>query len=168
VTHTQGREYGCLGTLAEKYFHYLGTHFPQQCASDGFYLFPRARAAIEGLDRLDDLHPERMAEHLNFVRQLLQEAARASPRDLEEEIDRQLMIQSMKSFIREMGEGKTWKRDPTLYIKVLLFAAARTLSGGDGFGHFARTNLSGILGQIPLFLEMAQQNLHAVPGTSCA
>ena len=41
--------------ISKNYFAYMGGHFPQQCASDEFYFFPRSETAIQHLDALDDL-----------------------------------------------------------------------------------------------------------------
>jgi len=84
-----------VAEIARDYFQYLGTRFPQQCASDEFYFFPRSETAIRHLDRLDDLDPDRINDAVRCVRNLLRELPSEELDDLEEEVDRLLLKQSM-------------------------------------------------------------------------
>ena len=94
-----------LHTIAADYFGYLGRHLPQQCASDEFYFIPRSETAIEHQSILDDLTPERIQDHIRYVQDLLREISTKEAHDLEDTIDRLLLQQSMKSFIREFKEA---------------------------------------------------------------
>jgi hypothetical protein len=112
-----------LEQVARDYFAYIGTKLPQQCASDEFYFLPRAEAARQHSATIDDLTPERIEDHLVYVKTLLEELSSfQGPQSLEEEIDRSLLEQSMNGFLWEFKDAAVWRCDPTLYIKIPLFA----------------------------------------------
>jgi hypothetical protein len=150
-----------LTPVARDYFAYLGTNLPQQCASDEFYFLPRAEAAREHLGAIDDLRPEKIDDHLRYVETLVQElSSLEGPRSLEEEADRSLLEQSMKGFIREFKHAEVWRTDPTLYVKIPLFATDRILSRGDGApDDRTEEDFFTVFGQIPSFLKQAMRNL---------
>ena len=62
-----------LEQVARDYFAYMGTNLPQQCASDEFYFLPRAEAARQHPATIDGLNPEKIDDHLAYVKTLLQE-----------------------------------------------------------------------------------------------
>jgi hypothetical protein len=148
-----------IQTIAADYFDYLGRHLPQQCASDEFYFLPRSEAALHHLNRLDNLSPERIEAHIGYVRNLSGEIPQNEKKVTEEEIDRLMLKQSMESFLREFQDAKVWRTDPTLYIKIPLFAIDQAISAIDGAREDTRANLYGILSQIPSFLSVGAGNL---------
>ncbi len=148
-----------LSRIARDYFDYLGRHLSQQCASDEFYFLPRSEAAAEHLDHLDDLRPERIQDHIQKVRDFRDRISPQVQNDLEEEIDRLLLIQSMESFLREYDGTAGWRNDPTLYAKIPLFATDRVLSQADGSRDQMRRNLRDLFDQIPSFFAVAMRNL---------
>jgi len=149
-----------LHVIASDYFNYLGRHLPQQCLSDEFYFLPRSEVAIQHLNSLDDLSPEKIQAHIRYVQNLLHEIPAGERDDLEEEIDRLLLKQSMESFVREFADAEGWRIDPTLYIKILLFATDQVLSQRDSTPEGIQSNLSTLFAQIPSFLSLAIKNLH--------
>ena len=149
-----------LDQIAREYFTYLGSNLPQQCASDEFYFLPRAEAALQYLTDIDDLTPERIQDHVEYVERLLKGIPSPQEFDnIEKEIDSSLLKQSMKSFIREFKHAEAWRCDPTLYIKIPLFAIDQVLSRRDGSSEGTKANLSKIFRQIPCFLKQAIGNL---------
>ena len=155
-----------LYAVAEDYFTYLGTHLPQQCASDEFYFLPRSEAAILHLNRLDDLSPDKIRDHIQYVRNLLGEIPPHMEKDMAGEIDGHLLRQSMESFIREFEGAAVWRRDPTLYVKIPLFAMDQAMSQEDKTLDQAREDLAQLLGQIPPFLSLGAKNLGSVSDIS--
>ncbi|MFH1487692.1 MAG: DUF885 family protein [Pseudomonadota bacterium] len=152
-----------LTIAAEKFFNHLGRHLPQQCASDEFYFLPRAEAALRYLDRLDDLSQERVEGHICYVRDLLSALPSEEMADPEEEIDRQILKGGMESFLREYGDAEVWRRDPTLYVKIPLFAVENALSRGKASPEGVKSYLFSVLDQIPGFLRLALKNLRLPP-----
>ena len=150
-----------LNVIAIDYFNYIGRHLPQQCANDEFYYLPRSEVAIQHLSSLDDLTPEKIQDHIRYVQNLLREISPEERGDLEEEIDRLLLKQSMESFIREYDDAKRWRNDPTLYVKIPLFATDQVLSQRDSTRDQVKANLSTLFAQIPSFLSLAVKNLRS-------
>jgi hypothetical protein len=73
---------------------------------------------------------------------------------------------SMESFIREYDDAKRWRNDPTLYVKIPLFATDQVLSRGDSTRDQVKADLSTLFAQIPSFLSLAVKNLHSPPEIS--
>ena len=151
-----------IKAIANDFFDYLGRRLPQECASDEFYFLPRSETAIKHLGRLDDLTSGEVQDHINYVRNLSAEISSEKDEDLEGEIDGLLLRQSMESFIREFDDAEVWRNDPTLYIKIALFATDQVISK-KGFGPDQREScLYGLLAQIPSLLQVAVENLRSV------
>ena len=132
-----------LDQIACDYFTYLGSNLPQQCASDEFYFLPRSEAALQYLTDIDDLTPEKIQDHVGYVERLLRGIPSPEESDgIEKEIDSSLLKQSMKSFIREFKEAEVWRGDPTLYVKIPLFATDQVLSQRDGSSDQTKADLS--------------------------
>ncbi len=150
-----------LDQTAREFFDYLGCHIAQQCANDEFYFLPRSEAAIPHLNRLDDLSPEKVQDYLRYVKDLLREIPAAKLDDLEKEIDRLLLKQSMEGFIREFEDEKVWQSDPTLYVKIPLFAMDQVVSQRDSSSEHIKADLCTLFAQIPSFLTQGIKNLHS-------
>jgi len=101
-----------------------------------------------------------MQGHIQYVRDLLYEIPQEAQDDLEGEIDRLFLKQSMESFIREYADAGGWRNDPTLYIKIPLFATDHVLSQRESTPEGIRSDLLTLLAQIPAFLNVASRNLH--------
>jgi hypothetical protein len=149
-----------LSSVASDYFDYLGRHLPQQCLSDEFYFLSRSEVANQHLEKLDDLTPEKIQGHVRYVQNLLREIPSQERDELEEEIDRLLLKQSMESFIREFADAEGWRDDPTLYSKIPLFATDQVLSERESTPEGVKSNLLALFAQIPPFLSLAPRNLH--------
>jgi hypothetical protein len=148
-----------LKEIAGDFFAYLGRNFPQQCASDEFYFLPRAEIARNHLDTLDSLTPEKIHDHIRYVKDLLREVPPQKANDLEEEIDRRFLTQIMESFIREFAEAEVWRNDPTLYVKIPLFATDQVVSQKERAPEELRARLLTLFSRIPSFLGAAIHNL---------
>ncbi len=154
------------GSIAKEYFDYLGKHLPQMSASDEFYFLPRSEFAIQYLSVLDVLTPERIQDHVRYVRDLLGEISMKQANGLEELIDRLFLKQSMKSFIREFDDAQTWQNDPTLYVKIPLFATDHIISRRHGTPDQVKYDLITLFAQIPSFLRLASKILRSPSETS--
>jgi hypothetical protein len=151
-----------LERIADRFFSYLGKNLPQACASDEFYFLPRSEAAVAHLHRLDDFRPQKIEGHIEFVRTLLHQLPAEPLQEMEAEIDRLFLKQSMESFIREFEDAHVWRKDPTLYIKIPLFATDQALSQiGRRPTDRLKETLRVILERIPGFLKQAAKNLES-------
>jgi len=148
-----------VSLIASDFFSYLGRHLPQQCASDEFYFLPRSETAVRHLSSLDDLNAEKIHDHIRYIKDLLGEISPEKQEDSEEEIDHLLLKQSMESFIREFDDARVWQSDPTLYVKIPLFATDQVISQRDMVSDRIKENLLTIFKQIPTFLNLAIKNL---------
>lgn len=152
-----------LHEIAREYFAYLGSNLPQQCASDEFYFLPRAETAQRYLTTIDDLTPEKVNEHVQYVENLLADMPSLEQHDdIEDVIDAVLLKQSMKSFLIDFRDRKVWRHDPTLYVKIPLFATDQALSKGERSAEEVREDLCRVFGQIPSFLKVAMENLRSL------
>ena len=61
--------------LALRYFNDLAGRFPVMCASDEFHFLPRAQAAAEYYDRLDDLEGSAIEECVGRLKSFRQKLA---------------------------------------------------------------------------------------------
>jgi len=163
----KGNSKTTIAEIADDYFAYLGRHLPQQCASDEFYFLPRSESAVRHLGILDDLTPDMVQGHIGYVRGLLNRMPSEKTDDLEEEVDRSLLRQSMRGFIREFENAKVWEKDPTLYIKIPLLAVDHILSRGDESPRDkTEVDLFSLFDCIPEFLRLATRNLHLISETA--
>ena len=147
--------------IAKEYFDYLGKHLPQHSASDEFYFLPRSEMAVQYLSVLDVLKPEKIQDHVRYIRDLLAEISLKQATDLEGSIDLLILKQSMESFLREFDDAKIWQNDPTLYVKIPLFATDRIISRRHGVTDQIKHDLITLFAQIPLFLRLASKTLRS-------
>jgi len=145
--------------IASDYFDSIGCSLPYQCASDEFYFLPRSARALDGLGSLDALDPAGVKGLIEHVRSLGKELEEAAPTDLEEETDRSTLRKSIERFIWYFDSARSWRRDPTLYIKIALFAADEALSRDLESPDELREVLTSILLQIPGFLRQGIDNM---------
>lgn len=148
-----------IRAIASDYFDSLGRRFPYQCASDEFYFFPRSENALDGLGFLDGLEPASVKELVEHARNLAEELEGAESTNREEETDRLTLAKSIERFIWHFGRAGAWRRDPTLYVKIPLFAIDEVLSREVQSPDELRQALAGILFQIPGFLRQGIDNL---------
>ena len=151
-----------LELIASDFFDYLGKHLPQQCVSDEFYFLPRSEVAVQYTNSLDDLTPEKIQDYILYAQNLLGKIPQEEQDDLEEEIDRILLKQSIDSFVREFNDAENWRNDPTLYVKIPLFATDRIISQSNSDPDQVKINLSSLFTQIPFFLSTAIKNLNSL------
>jgi hypothetical protein len=109
------------------------------------------------------MHPDRIQDHVCYVQELLRELKGSTTTDVETEIDGRLLKQGMDSFVREYGHAKTWRTDPTLYVKIPLLAIGHILSQEDRIGVQVKAVLLELLRQTPTFLRQAAENLILPP-----
>ncbi|NIR16867.1 MAG: hypothetical protein GWN86_24285, partial [Desulfobacterales bacterium] len=96
---------------------------------------------------------------MQYIQNLLREVSSKESENLEEEIDLVLLKQSMGSFVLEFGEAEVWRCDPTLYVKIPLFATGRVLSEEGKPPAEVKADLLTLFTRIPPFLSQALKNL---------
>ena len=110
---------GSVNRIAKDYFYCLGSHLPQQCASDEFYFLPRSEAAIQHLDTLDDLSPEKVQHCLLYVKNPL--------REMSENAVRQFWREEFWGFGAGNVRGNSWGWSGPLRLSKNPFSELPTL-----------------------------------------
>ena len=107
--------------LALRYFDDLAGRFPVMCASDEFHFLPRAQAAAEYYDRLDDLGGMAIEECVGQLRSFKQELdlLASGEKDLEKRIDLDLLTANVAGILIELEHNKSWRHNPLLYLKIV-------------------------------------------------
>ncbi len=110
---------------AHRYFDLLAREFPTLCLQDEFIFFPRVAEARHEFHLAAHLKEMAIGDAVAEVHRLLTslEDIAVPAADLETATDLVILQQSMRSFLREMGEWRVWAKDPVFYLK----AASLTL-----------------------------------------
>ncbi len=148
-----------IQTIGSDYFDSLGHALPYQCASDEFYFLPRSASALDRLGSLDSLDHASVKGLVDQARILLEELEATEPIGLEEEIDWWALRRSIERFIWHFGRGEVWRKDPTLYAKIPLFAIDEVISRDVQSCDELRHGLADVVTQIPGFLQQGIDNL---------
>ncbi len=146
-------------SIAKEYFDYLGSNLPHQTASDEFYFLPRCEAAVDHMGNLDRLTPIVTTEHLIRVREMLAQLPTDGFQDLEEEIDAITIRESMERFLWQFEKEAVWRTDPTLYLKIPLFAMDEIMSRESIAKDEIRGSMADLLLGLPSFLELGRKNV---------
>ena len=153
--------------LALRYFNDLAGRFPVMCASDEFHFLPRAQAAAEYYDRLDDLEGCKIEECVGRLRSFKQELVflTAGEKDLETLIDLDLLTANIAGILIELEQNKSWRHNPLLYLKIAFIGIDHALSkpATDTRERIHRTLKR--ISAIPKLLNQAVDNIDSVPET---
>lgn len=153
--------------LALRYFNDLAERFPVMCASDEFHFLPRAQAASEYYDRLDDLGAISINEYVEQLRSFSQELnlLTAGEKDLETLIDLDLLKANIAGILIELEQNNSWRHNPLLYLKIVFVGIdhALTKPATDARERIHRTLKR--ISAIPKLLNQAVDNIDGVPET---
>ena len=153
--------------LALRYFNDLAGRFPVMCASDEFHFLPRAQAAAEYYDRLDDLDGSAIEECVGRLKSFKQELAllTAGEKDLETLIDLDLLTANIAGILIELEQNKSWRHNPLLYLKIAFIGIDHALNkpATDSRERIHRTLKR--ISAIPKLLNQAMDNIDGVPET---
>ena len=153
--------------LALSYFNDLAGRFPAMCASDEFHFLPRAQAAAEYYDRLDDLDGSAIEECVGRLKSFEQKLAllTAGEKDLETLIDLDLLTANIAGILIELEQNKSWRHNPLLYLKIVFIGIdhALTKPAADSRERIHRTLKR--ISAIPKLLNQAMNNIDGVPET---
>lgn len=160
--------------ICNKYFDLMARNFPIICASDEFYFFPRVQESLSYMTIVDDFDSDKIKMVTDKVKALLNDLdqlenvrfAISSENDLfklDEQIDFELLRNSMLSFLREFAEIKIWQRDPAFYLKLVLIGIDSAISKPFSTKEELIERLLCRLNAIPGLLEQAINNLKNPP-----
>jgi hypothetical protein len=155
-----------IQSLAKKYFKLLGDHFPVMTGSDEFYFFPRVQSLNWEVENFD---PGLIAQVISEIKKIQKDLKRIKPADLDEKIDLRMIQLSMNNIIFHFEDMPVWRRDPCLYLKILIFALdpSRFPEAPQGRpkrpGRPGRKWIKSRLSSLLRLLEGARENLTQVP-----
>ncbi|UCC95493.1 MAG: DUF885 domain-containing protein [Candidatus Omnitrophota bacterium] len=161
----QDNKRSSIRNIAEEYFSSMAKNYPVMCVSDEFCFFPRAAKASQFLSILDNLEEQKIKQNIAFIKNLLNSlhALGCQTNDLETQIDAIILRQSMSTFLREFEEAAVWRKDPTLYMKILLFGIDQLTSKFSFMKTGVDDALLSRIAHIPQLLRAAMNNLKKVP-----
>ncbi len=153
--------------LAQEYFDYMARRFPVMCASDEFHFLPRAQAAANYYDKLDDLDSLAIAAGIERVKDYQKAFARleAAEKDLEARIDLQVLQANIAGFIIEFDKKRIWQYNPLLYLKVAFIGLDHALTKPAGDRRERVDRVSARLSDASHVLGQVLNNITAVPET---
>ena len=156
-----------LHQLADRYFSLLARCFPVMCASDEFHFLPRAEAAADHYDRLDDLSAETIQDTLAVVEDLgrsFQKFAETSL-DPDRRIDGALLQSSAAGFSIAFGRDRLWQCNPLLYLKIAFIgldhARIKPAREAAERAHRIRSRLAAV----PSLLQQAVDQIDRIPAS---
>jgi uncharacterized protein (DUF885 family) len=158
------RQKARLTKLGGDYFDFMAGAYPVISLSDEFYFFPRARKAIQYLNRLDSFDKEKIKQNISYIKALKQnlEALNTGRMELEDQIDCQLLRQSMAAFLQETEQIKAWQSDPNIYLKIIILGIEQIITKLSMLKTDIRQELICRTGQIPRLLKEAKANLRKI------
>ena len=135
------------------------------CLSDEFYFFPRAKKALSFPSVLDSLDEQKIKETSSYIKTLKNTLEHPDSKDidLEAQIDRRLLNQSISTFLREFDQIKIWQIDPSLYLKISLLGVNQILTRFSSIKTDISDCLMGRMKGIPRLLQEAKANLKKIP-----
>ncbi len=153
--------------LAEEYFEELAGRFPVMCASDEFHFLPRAQAAANYYDKLDNLDSSAIGESIEKLKGLQKEFARLDESDpgLETHIDLQVLQANIAGFLIEFDQKGIWQYNPLLYLKVVFIGLDHAMTKPAENVIERRERLLARLSDAQRVLEKAIENITVVPET---
>ena len=151
--------------MADRYFAYLGAHFPVMCASDEFTFMPRAQAASSHYDRLDSLDADHLEDCIGAVKEFrsLFAAWAREEKDSERRVDLDLLQGSTRALLLELDERRSWRHDPLLYLKVAFIGLDHALTKPVSDRDERKVRFQARLEAIPRLLRQATANLDRMP-----
>jgi hypothetical protein len=147
--------------LAQEYFDDLARRFPVMCASDEFHFLPRAQAAVNYYDKLDDLDSRAIEASIDKVKSLQKEFARLEEfeEDLEILIDLQILQANIAGFIIEFDNKRIWQFNPLLYLKIAFIGLDHALNKPADDDKERIHRVLACLADAPRILEQALANI---------
>jgi hypothetical protein len=137
------------------------------CASDEFDFLPRAQAASQYYDEIDDLDPDVIQERVSTLKQFQEKInlLAAHENELEKLTDLELLKASVAGILAELETEQSWRHNPLLYLKIAFIgldhALTKPASEQKEKTHRASARLHGIA----RLLKQAVDNIDSVPKT---
>jgi uncharacterized protein (DUF885 family) len=156
-----------IAKSADKYFDYLAQHFPVMCASDEFHFLPRAQAAADFYDQLDNLGSRAIQNAVSELKSFRAEFGKMAERsnNLEERIDLELLQANIAGILIELDLKQSWQYNPLLYLKIAFIGLDHALNKPVDNSRERDERVSARLAAIPGLIKQATDNIGSVPQT---
>lgn len=156
-----------IARLADRYFAYLARSFPVMCASDEFHFLPRAQAAADYYDLLDDLGSKAIARIVAQLKDFRDEIAGFADQvdRLEDRIDLELLQANIAGVLIELDQKRSWQYNPLLYLKIAFIGLDHALNKPAAGRKVRIDRFIARLAAIPGLLEQAAVNIQSIPFT---
>ena len=153
--------------LAREYFDDMARRFPVMCASDEFHFLPRAQAAANYYDKLDDLDSRTIEASIDKFKGLQNNLSRLekSEEDLETLIDLRILQASIAGYLIEFDHKRLWQFNPLIYLKIAFIGLDHALGKPAADDRERIHRVLARLADAPRVLEQALANITAVPQT---
>ena len=153
--------------LAQEYFDDMARRFPVMCASDEFHFLPRAQAAANYYDKLDDLDSRAIEASIDKFKGLQNNFTRLekSEEDLETRIDLRILQANIAGYLIEFDEKRIWQFNPLIYLKIAFIGLDHALSKPAADDGERIHRVLARLADAPRVLEQALANITAIPET---
>ncbi|MDX2501359.1 MAG: DUF885 family protein [Deltaproteobacteria bacterium] len=153
--------------LAREYFDDMARRFPVMCASDEFHFLPRAQAAANYYDKLDDLDSRTIEASIDKFKGLQNNFSRLekSEEDLETLIDLRVLQASIAGYLIEFDHKRLWQFNPLIYLKIVFIGLDHALGKPAADDRERIHRVLARLADAPRVLEQALANITAVPQT---
>jgi len=151
--------------LADSYFKYLAGCFPVMCASDEFHFLPRAQAAAEYYDRLDNLDSQIIETIIAELKAFRDEFAGLTDpnNNFEDRIDLELLQANIAGILIELEQKQSWQYNPLLYLKIAFIGLDHALYKPADSHEEGIDRVISRLAAIPDLLRQATANINSVP-----
>jgi len=153
--------------LARRYFNDLAGRFPVMCASDEFHFLPRAQAAADHYDKLDDLRSSAIDECVDQLKSFKKGLGPliAGEKDLENRIDLDLLKANIAGILIELELNKSWRHNPLMYLKIAFIGIDHALNKPAANTQERIHRTLKRISAIPKLLNQAIDNIDGVPET---
>lgn len=158
---------GDIAKLADSYFAYLARCFPVMCASDEFHFLPRAQAAADYYDRLDNLDSQVIETIIAKLKALRVEFSGLADQidSLEDRIDIELLQANLAGILIELEQKRSWQYNPLLYLKIAFIGLDHALNKPAESRQACLDRVLSRLTAIPDLLRQAAVNIKSIPQT---
>ena len=155
---------------ADKYFAYVGKHFPVMCASGAFPLFPPVAEAARWLDRFDDLSARGVARHAARLTKFKTEfdAAAAKTGDEATRAVCAALSLSAGGALAELDADGAWRKAPERYLQVAFTGLEQAAAMPSKNERLREKRFLKRLKSLPGLLRLAPDNIEAVSPASRA
>jgi len=149
---------------AGRYFAFLAEHFPVMCASDEFHFMPRAEAAAEYYDGLENLDRDAVRKNLQEIHRFKDEFENTPvpENNLEAFIDKSLLLSNIDGILIKLEDKAILNHNPLIYLKVAFIGLDHAVSRPAENATTMRDRTLERLRRIPDLFEQAAKNLEGV------